>query len=300
MRRRLVHDTLTPNVEISTDPSVAFTSITELMSRVNQFSYAATFDFSSFYYQFGLGPRVRKYFSFRVGNKYYCMNRLPMGFKMACAMAQKVSKFLSRSPFDVKVEVYIDNVMILGKSREVVEQARLYFLARCERYGVQLSEDSGTQTHAIFRGMSFDFVARTVCLKPTYVEYFEKCDMKSLTTWADWRSHIGKVVYASQVLQIPMCRIFVLLKLLSRNVLTNPTARVDPTHSVMSNCKSMNEIIAKNTPRHVYEENVDTKILVTDAALSTGMWGAVLITNAKVYYASGALNVSFRSGQVCL
>jgi hypothetical protein len=291
MRRRLVHDTLTPNVEISTDPSVSFTPVSELMSRVNQFNYVATFDFSSFYYQFGLGPRVRKYFSFRVGNKYYCMNRLPMGFKMACAIAQKVSTFLSTSPYDVKVEVYIDNVMILGKCKEVVEQARLYFLARCEKYGVQLSEDSGTQTSAVFRGMLFDFVARTVCLKPAYVDYFEKCNLNTLTTWADWRSHIGKVVYAAQVLQIPMCRIYLLLKLLSQNVLTNPTAKVDPTHSVMSNCKSMNEIIAKNTPRRVYEESVDTKIVVTDAALSTGKWGAILISNAKVYYASGDLSL---------
>jgi hypothetical protein len=107
-RRRLVHDTLTPNVEISVDPSVKFTAVSELQSRVNEYRFAATFDFSSFYYQFGLAPGVRKFFSFRVNDKYFCMNRLPMGFKLACAMAQKVSSFLARSPFDVKVEVYVD------------------------------------------------------------------------------------------------------------------------------------------------------------------------------------------------
>jgi hypothetical protein len=39
---------------------------------------------------------------------------------------------------------------------------------------------------------------------------------------------------------------------------------------------------------------VDTKILVTDAALSTGMWGAVLIAHGKVYYSNGVLDVSYR------
>jgi hypothetical protein len=297
-RRRLVHDTLTPNVEISADPSVRFTPVSELRSRVNQFNYAATFDFSSFYYQFGLGPKVRKYFSFRVGKKFYCMNRLPMGFKMACAIAQKVSTFLSRSPFDVKVEVYIDNVMILGKCKEVVEQARLYFIERCAKYGVQLSENSGTHTSAIFRGMMFDFAARTVSLKPEYALYFAKCDPTQLSTWSDWRSYIGKVVYATQVLQIPLCRIFVLLKLLSQNVLRNPNEKITPTHSVVEVVSSMNQIIAKNVPRKVYEESVCTKILVTDAALSTGMWGAILITDAKVFYASGKLCLSYQDRSI--
>jgi hypothetical protein len=40
-RRRLVHDTLTPNV----DPSVEFTPIKKLMKRVNHFKFAVMFDF---------------------------------------------------------------------------------------------------------------------------------------------------------------------------------------------------------------------------------------------------------------
>ena len=106
-RRRLVHDTLTPNVEISTDPSVAFTPIPALLNHVNHYSYGCTFDFSSFYYQFELAQEVRKYFAFRVGDQYFCMKRLPMGFKLAAKMAQLASQFLSQNPYHVHISKYL-------------------------------------------------------------------------------------------------------------------------------------------------------------------------------------------------
>ena len=218
------------------------------------------------------------------------MKRLPMGFKMACAMAQCVSTFLADSPFDVVVEVYVDNVMILGHDAIEVEKARLYFLNKCKLYNVTLSEDSGVMSTAIFRGMTFDFGEKTVCLKPAYVEYFRTLDLSTLSTWSDWRSYVGKVLYATQILQIPMCRIFLLLKLLASNVDTQPNCIMHVQKSVCDVARSMNLIVSKNTPRRVYEESVDTKILVTDSALSTGMWGAVLIAGAKVVLASGALS----------
>jgi hypothetical protein len=133
-----------------------------------------------------------------------------------------------------------------------------------------------------------------VCLKPSYVSYFDRHDVCMLKSWSDWRSYIGKVVYAVQVLQIPMCRIFLLLKLLAKHATTQPNANINVSESVRQLCGSMNQIISHNAPRQVFEESVDTKILVTDAALSTSMWGAVLLTAGKTYVASGPLSTSFQ------
>ena len=288
-RRRLVHDTLTPNVELSEDPSVSFTPIPELLKQANRFKYACTFDFSSYYYQFELAPEVRSFFAFKVGDLFYRMKRLPMGFKLACKMAQLASKFLSENPFDVRVEVYIDNIMFLGNDREEVARAREYFLEKCKRYNVTLSEDSGVQTFAVFRGIHFDLSSHTVALKESYPVQFRSLDFSVTQTWAWWRSTIGKVIYALQILQVPLCRIFLLLKLLAKNVLTNPSKKMCVSDAIRKQATSISQVIAKNTPRPVYEENVDTKILITDAALSTQMWGSVLVTQSKVLLASGYL-----------
>ena len=196
------------------------------------------------------------------------------------------------------VEVYIDNILFLGNDREELEKARRHFLETCRRYEVKLSEDSGVDTQVVFRGIHFDLSKRVIALKPQYAAKFLDRVCKEKESWADIRSLIGKIIYALQVLQVPLCRIFLLLKLLAKNVSTNPNTLIHISPSVRDQIKTISQVISKNSPRTVYTESVTTKILVTDAASSTRMWGAILLTHSNVFMSSGHLDCMYRDESI--
>jgi len=89
------------------------------------------FDFKSYYDQFGLAAAVQAMFCFLGrNNEIFALNRLPMGFTLACAIAQATTWQLLN--FECRSEVFtcIDNVAFCGTVADVAHDVKM-FLERC-------------------------------------------------------------------------------------------------------------------------------------------------------------------------
>ena len=98
------------------------------------------FDFAAYYDQFPLTPEVSASFCFKGRNgETFALSRLPMGFTLACAIAQATTWQLLN--FDRKSTVFtcIDNVAFAGNIHDVAHDVRL-FLDRCHTAEATLND----------------------------------------------------------------------------------------------------------------------------------------------------------------
>ena len=98
------------------------------------------FDKLSYYDQFELSEGVKRKMCFHgPDGVVYALERLPMGLRPACEVAQATTWFLLDFPRSdrVRIATCIDNVRFVGPTEEVVEAVRTY-LERCRVAGVQL------------------------------------------------------------------------------------------------------------------------------------------------------------------
>ena len=102
------------------------------------------FDFASYYDQFELAPGVSPSFCFKGRNgETFALSRLPMGFNMACAIAQSATWQLLNFPSRSQVFTCIDNVAFCGEPETVAHDVKL-FLQRCSAVSATLNEWSPT------------------------------------------------------------------------------------------------------------------------------------------------------------
>ena len=70
-RYRLVADTLAANIGVTEEPLVRFQTVTHVKSQLATCEWAASIDLKSFYYQFQLGEKVRRFFTFKVRDRFF-------------------------------------------------------------------------------------------------------------------------------------------------------------------------------------------------------------------------------------
>ena len=107
------------------------------------------FDFAAFYDQFALAPDVSASFCFKDRTDQTCsLTRLPMGFTLACAIAQATTWQLLN--FDRRSSVFtcIDNVAFAG-SVSCVTHDVLLFLERCLSVSATLNDHSADSLRAV-------------------------------------------------------------------------------------------------------------------------------------------------------
>lgn len=137
--------------------------------------FVIQFDMESYYDQFELAaPIKRKMCLCGDDGVIYALERLPMGLRPACEVAQSVTWFLLDFEMDarVKVNTCIDNVRFVGPKNVTMEAVRT-FLKRCSIVGAQLDKTpDGTEAALLtmserkgdFLGEHYDYDAGTRCL----------------------------------------------------------------------------------------------------------------------------------------
>lgn len=211
-RYRLVVDTLEENVRCdrhveNSMKEITFRTIGSLKASLRRASFGAVLDMTQFFHQFPLHEDIRKYFSFHCNDRMYCMNRMPMGWTLAPAIAQtflcKVAKECGIR--DEEVDIYIDNVFIFGNEARVrILLDRL--LRKLREYNVTVGEvNAGVEvTH---RGATWNIQQKTVQLKQSFVEKLRATVTSDRVpcsrTWGQWRTFISRLIYATTVLEIP-------------------------------------------------------------------------------------------------
>ncbi len=227
-RRRFIQETLAPNVLCPDPVNPGFKRLDHMKRLLLRGLYAASLDWRCFYYQLPLHERVWSFFTVAVGGQSYMFTRLPMGFKWAVAIAQTITLFLSLGLVGVTIDVYIDNMLIVGDETSV-RAAVAIVLARCRAYNVSVGsvEMGTTVTH---RGVVLDFLNKTVMLKESFRTKLERrvavlggvlalsSSSPPQAKWAQWLSLFSSVTYAACVLAFPLAGLFHTYKWWARHV----------------------------------------------------------------------------------
>ena len=174
-------------------------------------------DFKSFFFQFGLHPKLQKFFGFYMRGVPMVMIVLPMGVCFAPAWAQHAALYLvevlrHRLPgmrFDIIV--WIDNLILLCNTPEeerIIQQEadKLFAEVGLATKGWTNGTNDGTRIEAL--GLFIDLV--DLIVRPTQAAIDELRESRSRffkhRTPATFSQFTGKVIWFSYVGCIPLCR----------------------------------------------------------------------------------------------
>ena len=286
-RRRLVHDALTPNVLCADPPNPFFKTVVEVQQLLHMGLYAATIDLKACFYQFVLKPQVRKYFSVAILNEVLQPTRLPMGFKWSVVMAQALLKhFVGELGLSMTCcDCYVDNVLVVGPMAKVRKLAeRLCGLFSDAGVTVGDRAEGATVEH---RGMSLDFENKTVALKAAFVEKLRRRVESSRGTWGETRSIIGSVVYACQVLHVPLASLFHVFKFWARNIRTGTREVREMWEVSKAEMRTALDIIFANAPVPVMRARDEAfDFIVTDASTSEQLIAGIYVSGGSIRWFS--------------
>jgi len=278
------------------------------------------FDMKAYYDQFGLQGDVPSAFCFRGRNgATFALTRLPMGFNLACAIAQGTTWQLLN--FDRKSEVFtcIDNIAFAGRPEDVLHDVTQFF-TRISAVGATLNELEPHEITAFLQSSADVRLATTLSWhKDVFtflgVQYYWKdqlrglsektvvklealhgClrEMNELITPRQLATIIGVIRYACRVCESPPLDFFDLMAW-SRRVASHlqedparwdssyislPTTHKQQLLSLLSSCQHLAPI-----PMGVSWPSATPPTVIVDAS-GIG-WGAVVVAPAEVRSLSG-------------
>ena len=276
-RRRIVHDALSANFLCKEPAHVEFTPIPKLRKVVLRGSHVATFDLKAMYYQIPLAKAIRKHFLIMgCDGNHYQWTRLPMGFKWSVAIAQQLMCYLTRKiKAQVHIEVYIDNIMLVGSELAVTAAAK-EFIELCNTSDITLGEMTPVATHATYRGIHFNFADKSISISPTFIHKLRHRLEVTNGTWADTRALIGSLVYGLTVLGL-LNKAYHVLKFLAKNVSTSPVHKATMWAEAQKQFDDCLSDIYTNKPIHPLSPTNHIAV-ISDAATETGLGAGVLVT----------------------
>ena len=192
------------------------------------------FDFMAYYDQFGLDALVSALFCF-LGHDglTYALSRLPMGFTLACAIAQATTWQLLNFERRSTVFTCIDNVAFAGTVDQVVHDVTM-FLSRCQTVSATLNELSAesissflsateaTQRDLVrswhknsftFLGVAYDWKRKTRALSEKTIEKLSATrdcltSMKDTIQPRQLAAVVGLLRYANHILRLDSYRYY--------------------------------------------------------------------------------------------
>lgn len=210
-RYRFLGDMLHLNLFGPDSPKLHHTPMSQWIYETSRVAalFGVSIDMEKWYYQFELGPAVRKYHCFRIGDKWYQMTVLPMGVRSACWIADTIMRLiaeLARRETSVNqqakdlVDVYIDNVAYIAPERQVRQYVKC-FRDICTSIGATVGdiEMGPVITH---RGVTLNLAKQCVTLKRQFVQKFQRrCEIFNKSPTPDRiESLLGMCVYADSSL----------------------------------------------------------------------------------------------------
>ena len=266
---------------------IEFPRKSDIIDLVHQGSHAAAFDFSAYYDQFRYDPAVSKFLCFKKGNKFYQQNRLCMGQRHGCDIAQTTTLFLlDFKGRRCKVYAYIDNVIFVGSREDVIHDSKI-FIERCRAAEVTLNEKRDIEKHGIEQfavtsldwcGISLDFAKKSVKLiDKTVTKVKMSWSNRSNWTYRQLAAHIGLLFWSYGIIDIPVHNYYSLLKFISHvstitqadESLWDQQCSIFP--SAMPALQQWTDLCLDNSPRSVKTSSTPKWYVCTDA--SAWGWG---------------------------
>jgi hypothetical protein len=256
-------------------------------------------DISASFYGLEIGDEARQYYRFRdsEGNLYE-MCRMMMGHVLAAEIQHIITCVIAGHPNYVQpqfasstqLDVWIDNVRYTGERAKVAaEVQRLRETAN--RVNAAMKVDNPASNYE-FIGIAFDHAAHTVRLANKTAKKLPEGHVPAEMRADDIEGLVGRLIFASAVLQRPLINRWWTLKWarrifnrLNRGLLL-PTAAVSIPEAARAALDHW--VVEAKTQHKVVRRNNSTRSapLFTDATLEG--WGGVLINdNNEVFVAGG-------------
>ena len=215
-RFRVISHTMTAN-SLKVEEHFKLPTLSEILEAACGASHAVALDMTAFFHQFPLAEEVRDYFSFFRGSKTFRHTRLPMGFRQACSIAQSAMRALAARAarlYNVRVIVYIDNVLFLG-APEAVAGAAAAFMADCASasatVGVPQAPEPSTTIE--FCGMVLDLTGKLVRVAEKTIVKLMKLADAPFTTHRRLAATLSTALFCSRVLAISRAQHFEVFEL---------------------------------------------------------------------------------------
>ena len=253
-------------------------------------SHFAAFDFAAYYDQFTYDPKVGRFFCFKKGKKYYCLNKLAMGQRQAVQTAESATTLILDFPGRrcKVVRSVIDNVIFVGSYEDVLHDSKI-FLERCKIVNAALNDieqielegpDFYIKTVDDWCGVRIDSKNKTVSLtKKTVDKLSASWNNRKNWSWRNFAAHIGLLFWTWGIIEVPIETFHPLLNFISATsrLLQEDVSLWDQPanvfNSVWPNLIEWTNLALNNRPRLV-KPSTDLKWYVVTDASSWG-WGYV-------------------------
>ena len=289
-RHRPIRETVDINKtwDKSTLIGIKFPNKHDIAGLVNKGTHFAAFDFSAYYDQFEYKNGINEYLCFRKKNRYFTTNRLCMGQRQGCDIAQATTLFLLDFPERrcKTAYAYIDNVIFVGSYDDVLHDSRV-FLERCKFAEITVNESQQIEEKGVescilqegdWCGLHLNFVDKTVCLiNKTITKVEVSWNNRHNWTYRQFAAHVGLLFWSWGIINVPVYNFYALLKFISatsRLLQQNESLWDTPAEIYPSAWPALQEwtdLCLQNKPNRVYEDAVLTWFICTDA--SAWGWG---------------------------
>jgi hypothetical protein len=291
---RLITDGRALNDNFEPPPSMDLPRIHDVIAYILDHQYVAQADARAYFFQFPLAPGIRTYFGVKLsdgrGTTFDAeMNRMPMGFSWAPAIAQRTSNVIVR---DLGI-CWVDNFAIAGHTSLEFAKRREEFLSRVRQANMIVDNTDLIPTQrTTMVGVEMCLVEKRYRMDPAWV-------LKALLNWrhkGTWTARVlyemlGMIIWHSHVTRRPLCHLPFCFQLLGEKASALALRKLDwdqqisVPSSVETELSLAFEILAQNEWCSLEREQEDSVADIwTDASSSWYAWFAV---NNKEVIASG-------------
>jgi len=256
-------------------PHVQLAGLQDVIDAVVEYPLAQELDGTGFFHQFKLHPDIAAEWVLKIGKERLAWTRMPMGWSHAVYVAHTVACFLADLAIpDVRVLVYIDNIYIFGRSKELIEWATQQFLERCKRVNATFEITTPVSPSLTVLGVSCNLAEKSVSMPESFIVKLQNVlDCLPFLFLSDEHAHSGRsqgaptarllwkifgsIMWSARVLAIPMYCYGNFLAWISRkagHLSVSPDLWDAPSSiwpSARTELKRLIQAVLKNTPRDV-------------------------------------------------
>ena len=152
-------------------------SLPEIRSMVHQGDWGYSIDEDQCFNQHPVPGWLKEFMCFEFEGKWYHLNRLPMGWRVACRIAQKASQMMCHGA-PTKPKVFIDGICGVGSQAEATRDLEMID-ERAKYCGMSFKEDVSTsEGRTALLQQSVEFVGLVLNLKEKTVSLTKKTPTK--------------------------------------------------------------------------------------------------------------------------
>ena len=266
---------------------VCYTPKSVIRALVLKSPCAVQYDFSAWFDQISLHPRIRDLFGVPSTQGDMVLNVLPMGFKPSCRVAQAVTEALVKAACKVTRDIgwaaCVDNVAFFGSFKQTSEVANA-FLSNCAKVRACIKDTTvSPQTRYEFLGEWYDHQAKSRALtlktqaKAAFVFNLLQQNPHKYYTVRQLLAIFGLLLYAANVLDIDVASHHYAMRFLSYVASKPLYESMNIPARPMDHLLCWSACAALNRPVFVHKltpQKIDLCIYVDASGLG---WGALAI-----------------------